>query len=194
MEYLISKERFYSHIELVKKYMLLSQKYQTNIIEFRTMHEGSSSAHFFTCAKQDVSNSFEAFVSLITHETHFYEEWLIEETTEDNVGDILINFINPLIDQFLFKNISPNEAQEKIGWIVNDIKRLIADDTSRMFNEPSHWGIYINNKEIDDEQSNFNYILNSIVRAIGLIIEWNEISIFYETKDNYVLFSWATSA
>ncbi len=194
MEHVISRELFYSNIDLVKKYMVQDKRNNVKILEFRTFEEGLSNASFVMCSKIDFNNHFEAFITLLNYKIHFCEEWLLDETTEENTSDILKNFTNPLINQFIFESISANEAKKRIEWIVRDIKKILESKVSRKFNNPLRWGVYLNNIKIDANKNEFEPIASSIISAIGLSLEWNDISIFYETENDFVLFSWSTSA
>ncbi|WP_227592126.1 hypothetical protein [Acinetobacter sp. SK-43] len=56
------------------------------------------------------------------------------------------------------------------------------------------WGIYHNGGKVLSIESFILPISSDLKLALELTAEWNEVEIFYETSDEYVLFSWFTGA
>lgn len=190
----ISSEYLCSNIDLAKHYILKNLQTDIKTIEFRTMDEGFCAANYFICSKKYIDDEFEALVTLLNTEIHFYEEWKLSETDASDINNILKNFFIPEWTQLgKFQQLSPKEAEKEIDWIVGGIKILIENVTPITLGYPSRWGVYVNNKIISND-AEFTPFDDAIRSAFGLDLEWNSKEIFLETDSEFILFSWGTGA
>lgn len=190
----ISLKTIKSNLELVKIFLLNSTKAQVDRIEYRTFDEGMCNAVYFIYKKSDFISSLEAFITLLNHELHFYQEWNILETTTEDYNSILDNWLLPVLEKANFHKLTDADIQEETQWIIKNIQQLIDSHDSRVSKYPDRWGIYTNGVIINSIE-NFTVPMSSDVKfVLGLEIQWNEVELFYETSNEYVLFSWGTGA
>lgn len=72
-----------------KEALLHSSSIRVEHVEYRTFDEGLCSASIFFCEKKtDSLNSF-AFLALMNHALHFYEEWSTKETLNSEI-DLIV--------------------------------------------------------------------------------------------------------
>ena len=152
-------------------------------------------AVYFICKKSQGLNSLEAFIILVIHKLHFYEEWDILETTTTDLKNIFDIWLLPILEKANFKKLTELEVQEQTQWIVYSIQKLIKkNQNAKNLKYSDRWGIYHNGVEVTPGESFTLPISSDIKLALGLTADWNEIEIFYETSDDYVFFSWFTGA
>ena len=152
-------------------------------------------AVYFICKKSQGLNSLEAFIILVIHKLHFYEEWDILETTTTDLKNIFDIWLLPILEKANFKKLTELEVQEQTQWIVYSIQKLIKkNQNAKNLKYSDRWGIYHNGVEVTPVESFTLPISSDIKLALGLTADWNEIEIFYETSDDYVFFSWFTGA
>jgi hypothetical protein len=194
----ISLEKIESDVGLIKDILLKSPHVTVDIVEYRTHFEPLDTACYFIGRKSDFGSPLAAFIMLLNYQIHYvYDEWNILEMTPEAADGILENFLFPDIKKAKFRSITKEEVHEQMDWIVGEIKKLIEEakgdprwETSR----PDLWGIYWNGNLVDPNENFVLPISPDIKSALGLEMEWNEIELFYETSDEYVIFSWGTTA
>lgn len=188
----ISLEKIKSNFKQVKNILSNSTR---DRVEYRTFDEGMCDAVYFICKKSQGLNSLEAFIILVIHQLHFYEEWDILETTTTDLKNIFDIWLLPILEKANFKKLTELEVQEQTQWIVYSIQKLIKkNQNAKNLKYFDRWGIYHNGVEVTPVESFTLPISSDIKLALGLTADWNEIEIFYETSDDYVFFSWFTGA
>ena len=189
----ISLEKIKSNLKQVENSLSNFTRIHIDRIEYRTFDEGMGDAVYFICKKSQGLNSLEAFITLIIHELHFYEEWDILETTVADLRNIFDIWLLPILEKANFKELTELEVQEQTQWIVCSIQKLIKENqNTKNLKYFDRWGIYHNSVEVTPVES-FTLPVSSHLRlALGLTVQWNEVEIFYETSNEYILFSWST--
>ncbi|ENW79437.1 hypothetical protein F908_02919 [Acinetobacter sp. NIPH 284] len=191
----ISLEKIKSNFKQVKNILSNSTRVHIDRIEYRTFDEGMCDAVYFICKKSQGLNSLEAFIILVIHKLHFYEEWDILETTTTDLKNIFDIWLLSILEKANFKKLTELEVQEQTQWIVYFIQKLIKkNQNAKNLKYSDRWGIYHNGVEVTPVESFTLPISSDIKLALGLTADWNEIEIFYETSDDYVFFSWFTGA
>ena len=196
MESKLSLREFKSNLEMVKAAIADTATKNVMRIEFRTFDEGMCEADLFVLPKREVADEFEAFVTLCTYQLHFYEEWLLTDTTSEEAESIVNLWMQPEVEGFLFKPLSPAEVHKEIDWIIDSILRLLSDQglSKKRAKYPERWGVYVNGEPISNKTTLEDLGVHDIVSGIGFDLVWNSIQIMYQTADDYVFFSWSTGA
>ena len=70
-------------------------------------------------------NSLEAFIILVIHQLHFYEEWDIIETTTTDLKNIFDIWLLSILEKCDFKKLTELEVQEQTQGVVYFIQKLI---------------------------------------------------------------------
>ena len=70
----ISLEKIKSYFKQVENILSNSTRVHIDRVEYRTFDEGMCDAVYFICKKSQGLNSLEAFIILVIHQLHFYEE------------------------------------------------------------------------------------------------------------------------
>jgi hypothetical protein len=193
----ISLEIIESNLKLVREALFGAIDIKVNLIEYRTFDEGLSTAHYFICQKADFNSSLAAFITLLNFEQHFYEEWNISETTQENYDSILENFLLPALRKAKFKSMTEVDVYLQTHSITGSIERLIKEvkgDSTKQISYPDRWGVYCNGCLSSSHENFVLPISHDIKMAWELQLEWNIVELFYETSEEYVLFSWCTCA
>lgn len=188
--------RFKSDLDLVKTYVANIADKNLTHIEYRTCDESMCSIDICMIAKTDVIDEFEAFIHLCNYQIHVIDNWKLSETTIDNAGLILDNFLLPEVANYLFKPLSSNDVHESIDWVIESVLKLLSDNelVEQKTEYPELWGIFRNGKRMADDTTLSDLGINNIVSGVGFDLEWNSIELMYETDSCYVLFSWGTGA
>jgi len=169
---------------------------EINVIHYATFDELLADALFLTGEKQNFDNQLHAFVSFWKKDYSFFENILIDkELTNRDIEFIFTSFMSE-VKEFEFRQISDLEFYKEINIILPAIKKAILDNHAKMQEtvDINEWGIFLNNKRINDVE---NYILpieGTITNACFLSSVWNNIKIFAETSSQYLYFSWGTGA
>jgi hypothetical protein len=191
----ISLEKIKSNLKQVENILSNSTRVHIDRIEYRTFDEGMCDAVYFICKKSQGLNLLEAFITLVIHELHFYEEWDILETTTTDLKNIFDIWLLPILEKANFKKLTELEVQEQTQWIMYSIQKLIKESqNAKNLKYFDRWGIYHNGGKVLSIESFILPISSDLKLALELTAEWNEVEIFYETSDEYVLFSWFTGA
>ncbi|MEB6668768.1 hypothetical protein MXM33_17280 [Acinetobacter vivianii] len=189
----ISLEKIKLNLKQLENILSNSTRVHIERIEYRTFDEGMCDAVYFICRKSQGLNSLEAFITLLIHELHFYEEWDILETTTADLKNIFDIWLLPILEKANFKTLTELEVQEQTQWIVYSIQKLIKkNQNAKNLRYSDRWGIYHNGAEVTPVESFTLPISSHLKLALGLTADWNEVEIFYETPDEYVFFSWFT--
>ena len=106
----ISLEKIKSNFKQVKNILSNSTR---DRVEYRTFDEGMCDAVYFICKKSQGLNSLEAFIILVIHQLHFYEEWDILETTTTDLKNIFYIWLLPILEKANFKKLTELEVQEQ---------------------------------------------------------------------------------
>ena len=196
MESKISLSEFKSNLELVETYIANSSTKKLTRIEYRTFDEGMCDANLFVISKSEIADEFEAFVTLCNFQLHFYEEWSLSDTTSENANSILNLWVQPEIESYLFDKLSSSEVHQEIDWIINSIIKLLSDDSLllKRARDPDRWGVFVNEERFSSETALLDIGINEILCGIGFALEWNSVDIMYQTKNDYVFFSWGSGA
>lgn len=171
--------------------LVQSLQISVDILEFRTQDEALCSANLFSCGKNQVSHKAIAFFTLLNHALHFYEEWLINETSANDLELLVNKWLLPEIHKA--KDISFSDAPIQIEDITSSIQSRIKNKISSnsMYN-PDNWGVFLNGEKLLEPHELWRPLPNSNV--IALANEWNEMEFLYETQNSFILFSWGTGA
>ncbi|AUI87915.1 hypothetical protein BS333_16120 [Vibrio azureus] len=196
MESKISLSEFKSNLELVETYIANSSTKKLTRIEYRSFDEGMCDANLFVISKSEVADELEAFVTLCNFQLHFYEEWSLSDTTSENANSILNLWVQPDIESYLFDTLSSSEVHQEIDWIINSIIKLLSDDSLllKRVRDPDRWGVFVNGERISSETALSDIGLKEIICGIGFALEWNSVDIMYQTKNDYIFFSWGSGA
>jgi hypothetical protein len=200
----ISLDNFHANAELVTTYILESANKIITEIDYRTSDEGMSSANYFICAKNSYQSSWEAFITLFNYRLHFEEEWILANINRQDADNIANLWLKPELEKYDLTPLLASEIQEQTKWIIDGLTKLIVKNPAftDQLNSPSHpkftwpdqWGIYINRLLVSFPEKFTLPLLGQIESGTGLFLDWNLVEIFYETTDEYVLFSWGTAA
>lgn len=196
MKFNLSKSRFKSNLGLVKNYIAnISNKNLTHI-EYRSCDEGVCNIDICTIPKTDVIDEFEAFIHLCNYQIHIIDDWKLTDTTLDNAGLILENFLQPEAESYLFKPLSSSNVHESVDWAIESVLELLSNNelVEKKAKYPEQWGIFKDGKRLADDTTLSDLGINNIVSGIGFNLEWNSVELMFDTEDYYVLFTWATGA
>lgn len=163
-------------------------------LEFRTQDEGLCDARIYRCAKAAVSGPAQALVALLNHELHQVEEWAMEETTPAHVDSLAERFLVPELTNARPACISIEDATLEIaswGTALRNAIQARRADTRRPYHS-ERWGIFLDGQP----QPLDTPILAEPLTAPALALQdsWNEKLYFCETRDSWLLYSWATGA
>lgn len=192
----VSLSEFKSNLELVKTYIANSSTKKLTRIEYRTFDEGICDANLFVIPKSEVADEFEAFVHLCNFQLHFYEDWMLSDTTSENANSILNLWMQPEVEGYLYNSLSSSEVHKEIDWIISSIIKLLSDDalSSKKSRNPDRWGIFVNGERVSNETLLSDIGLDEVIGGIGFDLEWNSVDVMYQTESDYVFFSWGTGA
>ncbi len=191
METKVSLSEFKSNLDLVKTYIANSSTKKFTCIEYRTFDEGMCEANIFVLPKSEVADEFEAFVTLCNFQLHFYEEWMLSDTTAENADSILNLWMQPEVEGYLYETLSSIKVHKEIDWIISSIIKLLSEER---VGDLERWGIFVNDERVTGKATLSDLGIDEIVSGIGFDLEWNSIDIMYQTESDYVFFSWGTGA
>lgn len=166
-------------------------------ISYRTFHEYFCDAHFFKIAKSACKDSTQAFVTLMNFSLHFYEGWQFDEQAM-NDGELLDGILHNwlLADLKIYQphSVSSHDVSSEIKGFIAAISdcidcKLNGVEAERELYLLSRWGFFKNNQRI---AAPVHLDLPENFPSIATRFEWNEVEVYFETKDAYVFYSWGT--
>jgi hypothetical protein len=192
----VSLNEFKSNLNLVKAYIVESSSKSVTRIEYRTFDEGMCDANLFVLPKAEAKDDFEAFITLCNFQLHFYEDWLLTDTTWENADSIVNLWMQPEVEGYSFVFLSPAEVHKEVDWVIRAIKKLLSENqfSEKKAKDLERWGVYVNGESTSIDTTLDNFGISKVISGIGFNLEWNSIDIMYQTQDSYVLFSWGTGA
>jgi hypothetical protein len=192
----VTLSEFKSNLDLVKAYIIESSTKPVTCIEYRTFDEGMSDANLFVLPKENAKDDFEAFITLVNFQLHFYEEWSLTDSTSESVNSIINLWMLPEIEKHSFETLSPAQVHKEIDSIIKQINILHIENKYKEEAPINHerWGVYVNDENVPIETTLEDLGINDVISGIGLDLEWNSIDIMYQTPSSYVYFSWGTGA
>ncbi|MCP3922482.1 MAG: hypothetical protein GY714_07855 [Desulfobacterales bacterium] len=178
---------------MVKNYIMGTKNKDIKCVEYRTRSEGYCTLYFYIIPKIEVKTALEALISLANYALHFFEEWDLEETTEDYLENIINRWILPEYSRYIYTEIDSERVLNEINGIYKGAKEYIIKEKDSEKNKKDSYpmGVFVNSKSVE---ANYKAPISNIISGLGLELEWNSIEIFYETEKEYVLFSWGTGA
>lgn len=166
-------------------------------ISYCTFDEYFCDAHFFKIDKSACKDSAQAFVTLMNFSIHFVECWQFNELAmnDDELLDyILHHWLLPDLEKAPPRLCDNQDAAIEIKSLVSAISDCISCELNGKEAELGlwlfhRWGFFKNNQRIAlpaplDLPENFP--------SIATRFERNEVEVYFETKDAYVFYLWAT--
>jgi hypothetical protein len=174
-----------------KEALLHSSSIRVDHVEYRTLDEGLCSASIFFCKKETDSLTSFAFLALMNHALHFYEEWNIKETFNNEIDLIVEKWLVPAIHKA--EDIPHEDARKNIQGIIESIEICINKkiNSGATYNS-ERWGVFLNHNRSPSYPSSSLFPCESNV--IALADKWNEVEYLYETPNSFALFCWSTGA
>ncbi|WCD83207.1 hypothetical protein [Pseudomonas sp. TUM22785] len=179
---------------LMHQHLLHALATPVEVLEFRTRDEGLCDARLYHCGKAQAATPAQALIALLNRELHQVEEWALEETTPAHVGDLMERWLLPELANAQPTRVDIDKATLEITSLGDTIRSAILArhaDTGRPYHS-DRWGIFRDGQP----QPLATPILPEplIAPALALQDSWNEKLYFCETRDTWLLYSWATGA
>ena len=196
MESNVSLNEFKSNLDLVKTYIAETSAKPVTRIEYRTCDESLCDANLFVLPKVNTKDDFEAFVTLCNFQLHFYQEWLLTDTTSEN-ADLIVNlWMQPEVEEYCFEALSPDRIHKEMDWVIQAIQEMLSENqiSEKRVKYPAHWGVYVNGESVPVDTTLDELGIGEVISGVGFNLECNSIGILFQTLDSYVLFSWGTGA
>lgn len=185
----IDLKRIFKNREALRNVLLATRTTNSHTIELVSGDEGLGNAYFFQLDKSAAISPAEALAILLNVELHFYEEWQISETNEENIDLVIDNWLLKNADHLKLLDVPADTALADVAEIANSIIRHLALQGG---SRPGRGGIYIDKAKTEDLPTAL--LASSASVVLGNFSRWNEREVFYDTPSHYVLFSWSTSA
>lgn len=179
---------------LMRQCLLHALTTPVEVLEFRTRDEGLCDARFYYCGKAQAATPAQALIALLNRELHQVEEWAMEETTPEHVGDLMERWLLPELANAQPTRVDIDKATLEITSLGDTIRSAILArhaDTGRPYHG-GRWGIFRDGQPQPLDTPILSEPL--IAPALALQDSWNEKLYFCETHDTWLLYSWATGA
>ncbi|BBP83103.1 hypothetical protein PHLH8_27450 [Pseudomonas sp. Pc102] len=178
----------------MRQHLLHALAIRVETLEFRTHDEGLCDARLYRCARSDVATPAQALVALLNHELHRVEDWAMEETTPEHVDHLLQRWLLPELVNARPVSIDPQEATHEIASLGDAIRNAIMERRANPARPwySDRWGIFLDGQPLPLDTPILPEPLTESVLALQ--DNWNEKLYFCETRDTWLLYSWATGA
>ncbi|EQM67928.1 hypothetical protein QYE80_08560 [Pseudomonas tohonis] len=179
---------------LMRQHLLHALTTPVEVLEFRTQDEGLCDARLYHCGKAQAATPAEGLIALLNRELHQVEEWAMEETTPEHVGDLMERWLLPELANAQPTGVDIDKATLEITSLGDTIRSAILArhaDTGRPYHG-GRWGIFRDGQPQPLDTPILSEPL--IAPALALQDSWNEKLYFCETHDTWLLYSWATGA
>ncbi|GAC1029557.1 hypothetical protein thsps21_03840 [Pseudomonas sp. No.21] len=179
---------------LMRQCLLHALTTPVEVLEFRTRDEGLCDARLYRCARSGVATPAQALIALLNRELHQVEEWAWEETTPEHVGDLMERWLLPELANARPTRVDTDKATLEITSLGDAIRHAIIERRANPA-RPWHsdrWGIFRDGQPQPLDTPILPEPL--IAPALALQDSWNEKLYFCETRDTWLLYSWATGA
>lgn len=179
---------------LMRQCLLHALTTPVEALEFRTRDEDLCDARFYYCGKAQAATPAEGLIALLNRELHQVEEWAMEETTPEHVGDLMERWLLPELANAQPTRVDIDKATLEITSLGDTIRSAILArhaDTGRPYHG-GRWGIFRDGQPQPLDTPILPEPL--IAPALALQDSWNEKLYFCETHDTWLLYSWATGA
>lgn len=179
---------------LMRQCLLHALTTPVEVLEFRTRDEGLCDARLYHCGKAQAATPAEGLIALLNRELHQVEEWALEETTPEHVGDLMERWLLPELANAQPTGVDIDKATLEITSLGDTIRSAILArhaDTGRPYHG-GRWGIFRDGQPQPLDTPILSEPL--IAPALALQDSWNEKLYFCETHDTWLLYSWATGA
>lgn len=179
---------------LMRHHLLHALATPVEVLEFRTRDEGLCDARFYYCGKAQAAMPAQALIALLNRELHQVEEWALEETTPEHVGDLMERWLLPELANAQPTRVDIDKATLEITSLGDTIRSAILArqaDPARPYHS-DRWGIFRDGQPQPLDTPILPEPL--IAPALALQDNWNEKLYFCETRDTWLLYSWATGA
>lgn len=196
MERKVSLNEFKLNLDLVKNYIAETSAKPIDRVEYRSCDESMCDANFFVLPKVNTKDDFEAFVTLCNFQLHFYQEWLLSDTTSENADLIVNRWMQPEVERYCFEALSSDRIHKEMDWIIQAIQELLSENkiSEKKVKFPTRWGVYVNGESVSIDTTLDELGIGGAISGVGFNLECNSIDILYQTLDSYVFFSWGTGA
>lgn len=190
----ISLSRINSDLNLIETNIAKGYSRNITCIEYRGEPSNEEWDVLFLIPKKEVSDELEAFVALITYEIYFEEQWDILKAKPEVASPTLHRFLLPKVEKYLFTDLSVSDVKKYLNPTIRKMTDFLSKlDSSGNVREDDRFGVFVNNKRVDSEESLFSYGFTDIISSLALGLEWDFTEIMYQTEDNYVLYFYGTT-
>lgn len=178
----------------VAKYVLNAANKSVQTIEYRSCAEGIEHPTFFIVDKSDYANELEAFITLHSHQLQHGEEWCLQRITQDNIKAHLDNTLYPYLREFDYKPLDETDQLADTAWYTDQaLERILAPD-KQLESRDYRSGLYENGQRLEVDEEYLFPVDGQFTQGLSLRSDWNDVEMFYETSQEYVLFVWWTGA
>ncbi|WP_028866231.1 hypothetical protein [Psychromonas aquimarina] len=178
----------------VAKYVLNATNKPVQIIEYRSCAEGIEHPTFIIVNKSDYANELEAFITLYSHQLEHSEEWYLKDINPDNIEAYLDNTLYPYLREFEYKLLDESNVLADTAWYSEQALDRILNSRKEFESSDYRSGLYENGQRLEVDDDYLFPVEGRFCQGLSLRSDWNDVEMFYETTQEYVLFVWWTGA